>query len=151
MRLQGSVEVALGRAELYARLSDPRRLEDALPAVLSVELDGDDRFTAHVAPATALGPTPLRLAVGISERREGEHVRLDAVGDAAEYGATIAIELDFADAGAGAGTQVRWQGEGAFRGALSSLGQRVLPQIVERQLRQVVQSAAEADATPARG
>jgi carbon monoxide dehydrogenase subunit G len=146
--MQGSVEVSTERTELYRRLSGPRRLEEALPAVDAIEIDSDDRFTALVAPATALGVTPLQLTVTISDRREGEHVRLDGVGDAAEYGATVAIELDFSDAGPG--TQVRWQAEGTFRGVLSSLGQRVLPAILGRQVQQVVQ-AAGAETAAARG
>jgi uncharacterized protein len=145
MRVEGTVEVAATRAELYAALSNPRRLEDALPAVDAVELDGDDAFSVTAAPATGLGVTPVRLAVAISDRREGEHVRLSGTGRGAEFVTAFDVEVDFTDAGAG--TTVAWAAEATFGGVLASLGQRVLPAIVGRQVEQVVRAAAGVDAS----
>jgi carbon monoxide dehydrogenase subunit G len=140
MRVRGTVDVPAPRAELYAALSDPRRLEAALPAVDAVDLDGDDAFTVTAAPATALGVTPVRLAVQISDRREGEHVRLSGTGTGAEYAATFDVEVDFADAGQG--TSVAWVAEATFVGVLASLGQRILPAVLDQQVERVVRAAA---------
>jgi carbon monoxide dehydrogenase subunit G len=140
MRVQGTVEVPAARAELYATLSDPRRLEAALPAVDSIDLDGDDAFTVTAAPATALGVTPVRLSVRISDRRESEHVRLSGTGRAAEYAATFDVAVDFTDAGDG--TAVGWVAEATFVGVLASLGQRILPAVLDQQVERVIRTAA---------
>jgi carbon monoxide dehydrogenase subunit G len=147
MRTGGSVQLDAPAQSLWTRLSDPRALEAALPAVESVELLSADRFAARVEPATGLGATPLNLEVTIADAREGEHVRLTGTGDGPEFATTFAVELDLSEHGSA--TEVRWSAEARFNGVLSSLGQRVLPAILAAQVERVLRAAADGAAQPA--
>lgn len=148
MRAEGSLEVPAARPGLYRMLSDPRRLEDALPSVDAVVLEDDEHFAVMAAPATGLGVTPLALSVVIADRREDEHVRLAGTGEGGEYTVSFAVEVDFHDAGPG--TRVDWVAEARFSGVIGSLGQRVLPAILRQQVERVVRAAGTAlDAQPA--
>jgi len=147
VRTGGSVQLDAPARSLWARLSDPRALEDALPSVDSVELLSADRFAARVQPATGLGTTPLHLEVTIADAREPEHVRLAGTGEGGEFATTFAVELDLSEHGNG--TEVRWSAEAHVDGVLSSLGQRVLPAILAAQVERVLRAAADQAAQPA--
>jgi carbon monoxide dehydrogenase subunit G len=147
VRTGGTIALAAPAQSLWSRLSDPRMLEDALPAVELVELIDSERFTVGVAPATGLGITPLRLELSIKDAREPEHVRLEGTGHAAEMATAFGVDLDFDSRGQQ--TTVRWSAEARFDGVLSSVGQRVLPAIFAAQVERVLKAAAEPVAQPA--
>jgi carbon monoxide dehydrogenase subunit G len=125
---------------VWSRLSDPRELEQALPGVEEVEVHDSESFAVLVAPRTALGETSLWIDVEISERREGEHVRLECRGRGGEYDASLAVDIDLD--GDGENCAVSWSAEASFSGVWSALGQRVLPAILSTQIERVLQAAA---------
>ena len=142
MRAEGSLSVQASREVMWSRLSDPRELERALPAVEEVEVSDEDSFSVLVAPSTALGETPLWVDVQVAERREGEHVRLVCRGRGGEYDAELALEISLDGDGDADGCEVRWSAEASFNGILSALGQRVLPAILASQVEGVLRAAA---------
>lgn len=145
MKADGSLSVQASRELMWSRLSDPRELERALPAVEEVEVSDDDSFSVLVAPSTALGETPLWVDVRVAERREGEHVRLVCRGRRGEYDAELAVEISLDGDGDGAGErcEVNWRAEASLRGIWSALGQRVLPAILATQVERVLLAAAD--------
>ncbi len=52
MRAEGRVAVDVSREQMFARLSDPRKLEDLVEAVESVEMLDEDSFTVNLALST---------------------------------------------------------------------------------------------------
>jgi carbon monoxide dehydrogenase subunit G len=73
MIVSGRAVVLVAVPELWAALSDPARLGQALPHVDTVDVRDDGSFSAIARPRTGLGDTPLRM---IADQREGEHVRI---------------------------------------------------------------------------
>ncbi|MDQ2894805.1 MAG: SRPBCC domain-containing protein [Actinomycetota bacterium] len=140
MMVGGRVAVEASCEEMFSRLSDPRKLEDRVPAVEWVEVLDEDSFTVSMAPSTGLGITPLKLRVNVSDRRDNEGVRLSGEADGGEFTAAFQLRLEFVPDGQA--SQVRWSAEARFVGLLSSIGQRVLPAIVAAQVEAVVRQAA---------
>jgi len=88
----------------------------------------------------------VALDMSVSDRREGEHVRLSGSGRGGEYGVDFTIELDLG--GEGERCTARWRGA-VTTGVLSSLAQRVLPAVFAAQVERVLRAAAEPDAATA--
>jgi carbon monoxide dehydrogenase subunit G len=130
-------------AELWAVLSDPARLGDALPHVDTVDVRDDANFSATVRVGTGLGQTPLRMEFEIADRREGEHVRIVGTGTAGENEVWMSVSLDLSSDDDG-GSAASWNADVRIRGVLSSLLQRNLPAIVSDQIDGVLLVAQQA-------
>src|SRR5262245_42939921 len=61
VKVSGTTAVPMAAADLWAALSDPARLGEALPHVDGVETHSADEFSAWARPRTGLGETPLRM------------------------------------------------------------------------------------------
>jgi uncharacterized protein len=139
MKVSGRTTVAMPAAELWAALSDPVRLGEAMPHVDSVDSHGDGSFSALARPRTGLGETPLRMDFEIADRREGEHVRIVGEGSAGENLVKLAVDLILAPSGDS--SEASWTAEVQVRGVLASLVQRALPALVTEQVNGVLAAA----------
>lgn len=136
MIVSGHAHVAAAPAQLWASLSDPRRLAEQLPEVQELEIADESHFAAVVQAPSALGASVFAMQFSISDRREAEHVRIEAHGLGGENLVELAIELALApDA---AGTEVDWTADVRVRGVLASLVQRALPAIVSEQVTELL-------------
>jgi carbon monoxide dehydrogenase subunit G len=133
MHVDGSYRAAVASEELWAALSDPVRLGEALPEVGAVDVVDADRFSASVRPATNLGVTPLRLDVHIAERAAGERVRIVGDGAGGEHRVAFDVELRLTPRGSD-GCEVAWRAGVQAYGVLASLTQRVLPALLRDQV-----------------
>lgn len=149
MRVSGMERVDLPAAEVFARLSDPERLGEALPAVQSVDAEGPDRFTAAFRPTTGLGVTPMRMTFEVTERQEPQRLRVVGDGGAAEYAVRVDAAFELVDQGDT--TEVHWSADARVAGVLRSLTQRVLPQIVSDQVADVLRAAKDEHAASGKG
>jgi carbon monoxide dehydrogenase subunit G len=140
MRVQGAHRSDVAAPVLWAALSDPERLGEALPEVGPVDVASPDAFSATVLPATNLGVTPLALAVRITERDEPERVRIVGEGDGFEHRVTFDVELRFTPVDTG-GCTVAWDARVQAFGGLASLTQRVLPMLLRDQIGVVLRTA----------
>ncbi|HXD56512.1 MAG TPA: SRPBCC domain-containing protein [Thermoleophilaceae bacterium] len=143
MNVSGRSTVPMPPAELWAVLSDPARLGDALPHVDTVDVRDDANFSATVRVGTGLGQTPLRMEFEIADRREGEHVRIVGTGTAGENEVWMSVSLDLSSDDDG-GSAASWNADVRIRGVLSSLLQRNLPAIVSDQIDGVLLVAQQA-------
>lgn len=143
MNVSGRSTVPMPAAELWAVLSDPARLGDALPHVDTVDVRDDANFSATVRVGTGLGQTPLRMEFEIADRREGEHVRIVGTGTAGENEVWMSVSLDLSSDDDG-GSAASWNADVRIRGVLSSLLQRNLPAIVSDQIDGVLLVAQQA-------
>jgi len=123
MIVSGEMSVAVGREELWAVLSDPQRLAQALPGVSDVTIEDEQHFSAVAHPFTALGETPVALEFEIVEVRAGEFVAI-----------ALASTAD--------GTTASWRAEVGLRGVLASLLQRGLAELLREQVDAVLCAAA---------
>jgi uncharacterized protein len=140
--ISGSTGVAAPRDELWAVLSDPARLAQALPGVSDVSIEDDRRFSAVARPLTALGETRVAMAFEIVEQRPPEHVRIAGSGSAGENLIELSIALDLAPDGAR--TAASWSAEVQVRGVLASLLQRGLGALVNEQVEAVLAAGVRA-------
>lgn len=148
MRLEGSERLGLSREETWAKLSDPRSLGEALPAVESVEVGGEDSFEASFRPLTGLGSTPMNVAFEVAEREQPSRLVVTGNGGGGEYALRLRAAFELAEAGGG--TDVNWTLELHLYGVLRSLTQRVIEQLARQQVAAVLASAS-APATPVPG
>jgi carbon monoxide dehydrogenase subunit G len=138
--VSGSTTVPMAAPQLWASLSDPERLGNALPHVDGVDTHGDGSFSAWARPRTALGETPLRMDFQIADRREGEYVRIVSEGTTGENFVKLSVELNLSPDGDS--TQAQWTADVHVRGVLASLVQRSLPAILAEQVNEVLAAAA---------
>jgi len=141
MRAHGERGVAIAPADLWRALSDPEALGEALPNVDLVDVHDADRFSASVRFATGVGVTPLRMEFTVSDRREGEHVRIAGSGRGGDHAVELELELDVA--AQGSGSTVHWTADVQVLGPLRSLGQRVIPGLAKGQVDAVLAAAEQ--------
>src|SRR3954468_9064975 len=110
MQVQGAHRSDVSAPVLWAALSDPQRLGEALPEVGPVDVASPDAFSATALPATNLGVTPLALAVRITERDEPRRVRIVGEGVGGEQKVAFDVVLTFAPVETG-GCDVAWNAE----------------------------------------
>ena len=140
LTVAGELQLDAGAAALRALLEDPERLAAALPHVGELVPDDDEpgAFAALVRPALALGEIPLRTRWRrVADAGGGLRWLVDGRGD--EHAVALDARLVLEDRGDGA--LARWRVECRFTGTVRSVGQRVLGAIVDRQVRQVLQTA----------
>ena len=143
MNVSGRSSVPMPVSELWAALSDPARLGDALPHVDTVDVHDDANFSATLRVGTGLGQTPLRMDFEIADRRDGEHVRIVGTGVAGENSMWMSVALDLSPEGDG-GSAAAWTADVRLRGVLASLLQRNLAAIVRDQINGVLLVAQQA-------
>jgi carbon monoxide dehydrogenase subunit G len=141
MIVSGRAVVPLAVPELWAALSDPARLGQALPHVDTVDVRDDGSFSAIARPRTGLGDTPLRMEFEIADRREGEHVRIVGAGLAGENTVSLNIELDLSSSNGGSSSEANWTADVRVGGVLASLVQRSLPALFTAQVNEVLAAA----------
>jgi carbon monoxide dehydrogenase subunit G len=140
MIVSGEMSVAVGREELWAVLSDPQRLAQALPGVSDVTIEDEHHFSAVAHPVTALGETPVALEFEIVEVRAGEFVAIAATGSSGENLLTLSVTLELASTADG--TTASWRAEVGLRGVLASLLQRGLDLLLREQVEAVLRAGA---------
>ena len=132
MIISGSTAVPAPRERLWAVLSDPVRLAEALPGVDEISVADERHFSAVAHPITALGETRVAMDFEIVEQRPSEHVRIVGSGSSGENCIELSVALDLADDdGATAAT---WSADVQLRGVLRSLLQRGLGSLFTEQV-----------------
>ncbi len=140
MIVSGEMTVAAAREELWAVLSDPERLAQALPGVGEVAVEDETHFSAVAHPITALGETRVAMEFEITEARPGEFVRIAGSGSSGEN--LIALSIALTLASEDTDTRASWQAELFARGVLASLLQRGLGELLREQVDAVLAAGA---------
>jgi carbon monoxide dehydrogenase subunit G len=139
MKFSGSEKLQESPAEVWAKLSDPRALGEALPDVEGVEVAGEG-FEASFQPVTGLGATPMKVAFTVAEREEPKRLVVTGHGGAAEY--AVRLRAGFELSAADGGTRVDWTLELRLNGILRSLTQRVIERLAQQQVAAVLASVS---------
>jgi carbon monoxide dehydrogenase subunit G len=141
MIISGQTAVAAGPAELWAVLSDPARLAEALPGVGDVAVEDERHFSAVAYPFTSLGQTRVSMEFEIAEQRPGEYVHITGTGSSGENQLSLSVTLKLA--ADGDGTTASWRAEVLVRGVLRSLLQRGLGELMREQVEAVLVAGAQ--------
>jgi len=145
MKFSGSERLQEAPAEVWAKLSDPRALAEALPEVEGVEVGGES-FEASFQPVTGLGATPMKVAFTVAEREEPKRLVVTGHGGAAEYAVRLRAGFELSEADGG--TQVDWTLELHIYGVLRSLTQRVIENLAQQQVGAVLASVSSPASVP---
>jgi carbon monoxide dehydrogenase subunit G len=136
MTRAGIVRMDVPADEAWRRLSDLEQIGRALPAVDLVDVESPDRLVAAFGPTTGLGVTPLRMVFEVADRDERQRLRVQATGRGPDC--AVRLEAAFELVPVGGATDVRWSLDVHVHGLLRSLTQRVLPDLVDRQVAAVL-------------
>lgn len=139
MKLSGTHHAAVSPEQLWGAFEDPERLGSIVPGVEQVSKTGDTSCELTVRIPTQVGVTVLRFDLAVTDQSEHEWARIEAHGESGEQrvDATVEVRLNGSDQG----TEVDWEADVRFAGALSSLGQQVLGELARRRIQGTVEAA----------
>lgn len=121
MRLEGQFSVSAPREQVYAFLTDPRRVSAHMPDVQEVTVEDDDHFTvkARVGISHIKGTMVMKLAITDCQPPIGTTV----VGKGSGLASVVDMVTSFTlDSGAAGETIVNWRGELTISGKLAAFG-----------------------------
>jgi len=139
VKLDGRFSVRGAREDVYAFLTDPRKVSRHMPDVQEVEIEDEDHFTvkARVGISHIKGTMTMKLA--ITDRQPP--VTTIVVGKGAGMASVVNMVTSFTlDPSANGETVVNWQGELTIAGKLAALGPQGL---IERMARKNVETFIE--------
>ena len=148
VNFSGAFDAREDRHEVYAFVSDPRRLARVLPDVDRTDVSDT---TLIVRARAGLGPLSgsIDIRMRVVDRQLNEHVTYrgdgSGLGSSMEMGATF----QFADRPEG-GTHVTWSGEATISGALGPFAGPALDPIAQRCMNDFVAGMERALADPRR-
>ena len=121
MRLEGQFSVDGPREQVYAFLTDPRKVSAHMPDVQEVSVEDDDHFTvkARVGISHIKGTMVMKLAITDRQPPIGTTV----VGKGSGLASVVDMVTSFTlESGAAGETIVNWRGELTISGKLAAFG-----------------------------
>jgi uncharacterized protein len=120
MHLEGKFDVNAEPAEVYAFLTDPRRVSSHMPDVTNVDIQDDDHFsvTARVGVSHIKGPMVMKLEI----RDRQPQVATTVVGRGSGLASVIDMVTSFRLERTGSQTVVHWRGDVTISGKLAAFG-----------------------------
>jgi carbon monoxide dehydrogenase subunit G len=118
-------------ATVWAALTDPAVLVDAIPGCQRLERAGQDsyRFTIAAGPASLRGV--YTGDVTLTDRREPASFRLTAAGAGGPGTVRVSVRFRLTNAGDGS-TELAYDADGDVSGMLASAGQRLVASVARR-------------------
>ena len=139
MKLDGRFSVRAARDEVYAFLTDPRRVSRYMPDVQEVEIEDSDHFTvkARVGISHIKGTMVMKLAIKDRQPPFSTTVVGTGRGLASVVDMVTSFTLEASESGE---TVVNWQGELTIAGKLAAFGPQGL---LDRMARKNVETFIE--------
>lgn len=131
MHLDGRFTVSATRPEVYAFLTDPRRVSGHMPDVKNIVIEDDDHFTvtARVGVSHIKGDVVMKLTIMDRQPPISTTVVGKGTGLASAMDMVTSFTLELAETGE---TVVYWQGEVTISGKLAALGPQGLMDRIAR-------------------
>jgi carbon monoxide dehydrogenase subunit G len=134
MQLNGQFKVRAQPDEVYAFLTDPRKVSSHLPDVTNVDIQDDDHFTV----TASVGVSHIRgtMVVKLTIRDRQPPVSTTIVGNGSGLASVVDLVTSFRLEPAGAAeTVVHWHGEVTISGKLAAFGaQGLLERLARRNI-----------------
>ena len=130
MRVEGTREFAAPREAVFAALTDPQLVAEAIPLVGNLQVQDRDRWSAEVKVPLAGRAPRIRLQFEILERREQEHAQLQARGKSMGTSVRLASSFDLAESGDG--TTLRYEADVTLGGLLGRIPDSTLEPAARR-------------------
>jgi carbon monoxide dehydrogenase subunit G len=136
VKVEGTKEFEASRERVWAVISDPESMSRLMPGVEGFEVVDDEHWKAKVKIPLGLGGLKMSIAFEKLDERPLEFSSMRAKGKG--VGALMDMTTSFTLSGEGAHTSMAWQADVSIAGAVGSMGQRVLQQIINQQVGQVL-------------
>ena len=150
MRFEGTLDIAVARAEVWSFLTDPHRVAACAPDVQRLEVTDPTHFTVvvrtGVGPIKATFTMKVEFADLVPPERAVVLVRGQAPGSAVDMRNT----MELADAGPNR-TTMRWASDVNVSGMIASVGARLMQGAADKTTQQVfacIKHTLEVPATP---
>jgi carbon monoxide dehydrogenase subunit G len=133
MRLEGQFNVTGDQADVYAFLTDPRKVSSHLPDVTKVDIQDDDHFTV----TASVGVSHIRgaMIVKLTIRDRQPPMSTTIVGSGSGLASVVDFVTSFRLEQAAAETVVHWRGEVTISGKLAAFGpQGLLERLARRNI-----------------
>jgi carbon monoxide dehydrogenase subunit G len=136
MRFEGSLDIAVARAEVWAFLTDPQRVTACAPDVQRLEVTDPTHFTVVVR--TGVGPikATFTMKTEFVELAPPGHAVILARGQAPGSAVEMRNTLELVDAGT-ARTTMNWASDVNVTGMIASVGARLMQGAADKITKQV--------------
>lgn len=143
MHYEGTVRVRGERANVYAFITDPRRVIAIIPDVVESSVTDSDHFSVKVKA----GVGPLRGIIdfqfSVAEKVEARSARLTARGKGMQSTIDMSLAMELKDAEGGCDAD--WVADASIGGTLAGVAGRLIGGIAEKYIREVTENLAKAD------
>jgi carbon monoxide dehydrogenase subunit G len=133
MQLDGQFKVRAQPEEVYAFLTDPRKVSSHLPDVTKVDIQDDDHFTV----TASVGVSHIRgtMIVKLTIRDRRPPVSTTIVGSGSGLASVVDLVTSFRLEPTAAETVVHWHGDVTISGKLAAFGpQGLLERLARRNI-----------------
>lgn len=139
MRYTGSFQVAAPKSQVYAFLTDPRRVTTLFPDVSNVRIIDENNvfLKAKVGMSFIRGTLDVKLM--LSEKIEPTHAKLTAHGTGLSSAVDLESSFDIEDA-AGGGSVITWAADARIGGLMASVGSRLIDSAAGKYIKEIVDS-----------
>ncbi|MDP9321455.1 MAG: carbon monoxide dehydrogenase subunit G [Chloroflexota bacterium] len=136
MRFEGTLDIAVARAEVWSFLTDPKRVTACAPDVQSLEVTDPTHFTVVVR--TGVGPikATFTMKTEFVELTPPGHAIVLARGQAPGSAVEMNSTMDLVDAGTGR-TTMQWASEVTVNGMIASVGARLMQGAADKITQQI--------------
>lgn len=145
MKLEHSGEehIPVGRAEVWAFITDPEKVGRCFPDLVSLAVHDAANFDAVVK--VGVGPVRGNFKFKVELLPDAAASRLDMKMSGGGFGSAIDLTAgaDLVDAGSGAATTLKWNGQAVARGPIAAVGGRVLDAQAHRLIAQAFANVRE--------
>ena len=135
MNFEGSYDVKAPRERVWAYVIDPNKIGKCLPDLKSLEVQGDDKFTAVVR--VGIGPikSDFRFRLEIVEKTPPAHARLKGSGIGSGSSVDLDTSIDLTEIEGH--TRLAYRADVKVGGVMAGLGQRMMGSATERTVNEV--------------
>jgi carbon monoxide dehydrogenase subunit G len=136
VRFEGTLDIAVARADVWSFLTDPRRVTACAPDVQSLEVTDPTHFTVVVR--TGVGPikATFTMKTEFIEMAPPDHAVILARGQAPGSAVEMRSTMDLVDAGTGR-TTLKWASDVTVNGMIASVGARLMQGAADKITQQV--------------
>jgi hypothetical protein len=130
MKLKGTYNIRSSREDVFDFITNPNKIGKCLPDLKSLEMQGEDQFTATVRFGIGFVKGDFTFRVTIAERKRPTHVLLTGYGTGTGSEATMDIHIELHDIADG--TSFAYEADVKFSGMIAGLAQRLIERFVEK-------------------
>ncbi len=135
MNFEGTYDVKAPREKVWGYVIDPNKIGKCLPDLKSLEVQGEDKFTAVVR--VGIGPikTDFRFRLEIVEKTPPAHARLKGTGTGSGSSVDLDTSIDLTEITGR--TRLAYKADVKVGGVMAGLGQRMMGSATEKTVNEV--------------